>query len=1239
MGKVVYFDPADDPGAAAPQQPQPAAPAPVQAPAPRITYFDPADAPAAAAQPAAPPPVEPVDDVTRAQKNKAAMNQVQTVGNTARNLKAALQGIVAAQTSRDEQEIGKANANWQQALGDLRRLNHGGSSAPVVDPNETPVIGNGSGLRQVGNFMGSFFVPFRQLVAEMGKPSSPSAPKTGFDQSQTVPGEDWDRIKEWAGRSREQIIHPSIRQNMGDVMGDIWKQRGEVKPVSITTPSDVWQRTYDAALKQAMESGPAPSSFNLGGEPKDYPSAAQVQQAIAVANSARETERARPQIENQPVLGGVSMKQAQVASEIVEMLAPTPGGMALGAATKYGIGVPAKWAGRGLAKLADKTQGGQRLLDFASPDGPLRRLPAALAGQPELPEWINAADELLESNVAAGQKQHAMAQRLRDALTGLSPAEKTLVFDSVEHPELLSGNPRLLDPLAARGNVDSTLTRLLNPKAPDLAAFPNVSAAIEREAARAGLPLAMPNRAIGSPVGNDVLRAWLGELGAQRPDIKKLWPARQTFLSLQDATRAERLAVDPAAANISEPYLRHVSTPAAEQAMRSKGLPVQATDPQILAGNVARSQGQRPVAGLKVIPEKSRHLQEDITQSLIDGDQSILPPQDTRLDLGGAMAQIHPELGARDFFSGAVAPQAEKFAKDIRETEVMRLLRQWAGRGKDVTGQLPDAMSAAPGGVGNWQVPQSQAWTRATDGKQIALPIPVAQTIDQQSGAGRGFYDTLMDIGTGRAPAATRTPGSLYSPLSELFKIPATVMNPRYYIRNWGSNWDQLYKEFGAAGAPFSPTWWRDRELRKTLLRGQYGAGDELATPLAAGNGNSATLGELRDAMTKRGMLGETNNAKVPIGPRIEQELADLDLPNPKRTALLRSLNPLRPSVNPIVQRSAELFGRGPEEAARAQSTIRGFLNGGDVGDAVRRTEDLLFNPNRTSEAMNRVSGLFPFIRWWGKNVPLQAQQFINHPERVYNVSERIPDLSRRLMLSPDEYQQSKSRPVGQYLADSPLYWTGLHDKVNQPVVMPYPFSTESELYDTAKAALSVPRDIAQKNIPDFPLTRSALWDALMSRANPMAQYAGEPNRDILRGTAINTEIRDPNGELIGYQEGTGKAGAMSELMHRAAERMGWPRGKQLPILATSHDPGSPFVFQDSSNKRALEQIPVLSAFPLSMLRMLSQNSQLTMPERSLMPLGMSLQSVPWYQAEANRPYQTREQIEQQKKTSRQKGQ
>ncbi|HEY6015906.1 MAG TPA: hypothetical protein VIU16_03890, partial [Gaiellaceae bacterium] len=736
-------------------------------------------------------------------------------------------------------------------------------------------------------------------------------------------------------------------------------------------------------------------------------------------------------------------------------------------------------------------------------------------------------------------------------------------------------------------------------------------------------------------------------LGAARPDIRKLWPVRQGLRQAHEEGRAARMAVDPQAGAIADPYIVHASDQAAEHAAGERGINVAAMSEAERAMGNRGAQGFVHRPGLRVHTEHGRELNERLGGMALEDDlaanlePNIDVPPDTRLAMNAAMERVlGPHLQTnRPFFSGRVQPQVEKLARDIEDTGVLSLLQRWKGRGVNVTPQegLPTSarMTAAPGGVGPYAVPQTPAWERVSAGEKIALPGPAAEAVERlHTLGGKGFYDTLVDAATGRSPSAARLAGRFYSPLSELFKIPATVMNPRYYIRNAGGNYGQLYKEFGARA--FDPD---VGALVDELLAGQEGPGIGLARPVAGAGGKSTTLGEVRRKLEARGMLGDTGNPKIPIGPNIEQEMADIDLASPRRTAVLRSLNPLKPSVNPIVQKAAKVFGQGPEEAARARATLLGFQRTGDLDSSAKLAESLLFNPNRTSEAMQRLAGPFPFVRWWGKNIPLQARLLAEHPNRMYTLTNRLPELSRQLALGDDPraLEESRRRPVGKYLESSPLYWTGAKDTIGQPVVMPFPFSTEGELYDMAEIAAGGARDVAAGD-PLLPLARSRFMSALLQRGNPMlAQFLGEPNRDVLRERDINFERRDPSGEVVGYQEGTGKAGAFAEIVHRAAEDLGWKEGKQLPVLATSRAPSSPYVMQDASMKRALEQIPLLNAFPLSLLRLADQNSTLEPAMRLPAVLGTGFQAVPWYQTELNRAFQTKEQITHNRKTTRQK--
>jgi hypothetical protein len=1170
---------------------------------------------------AAPAPLSTREEIVGAQQRKAAVDQTTGIKITAKNLPLAYRALADATMSGDEQEIGKAQRNVDQARQDLERILGGASKVE----NETPVIGDGSGLQQVGNAFGAFFTPlvrmpvkhlarYRQenLSGPAGKAAAGArGPARGFLE------ETWDQIK-----------HPSIRQTMGDVTAEIWDEQGRETAVPDMDP--------------AIASRVARVRDILGTPPSQFADPAFVERQ---RNMRADEEKARAWGRENPrqtkTLAGLERRDAQFLGEVGEMVLPTPGSLALGATAKA-VG---KGVGKGLGaagKAIDRSEAGRRLRDAFTYGGPLRRVPDALAGSPgELPKWTGVIDELLETEVSTARQKHELAQRLKGLFQPLAPAERTLAIDAVEHPEILSGNPTLLEPLAQRG-VD--VSRVISPKGGRMVSAgrtPAVAEQIDAAARARGLP-GLPAGAQGPLPPPDAV---LAGLGSARPDIRKLWPARQGLRQLHEEGRAARMAVDPQAKAISEPYLVHASDQAAERAAGEKGLNVAAmSEAEREAGNRA-AHGFVHKPGLRVHTERSRALNDRLGEIALEDDLAdnlepfIDVPPDTRLAMNAAMERILPPGSQvnRDFFSGRVQPQAEKLSRDIEDTGVLGLLQKWKGRGTNAdpkgTGSAKiataDQMTTAPAGVGPMAVPQTPAWERVSGGEKVAVPLPVAEAVERlHTLGGKGFYDTLMDAMTGRAPAATRVLGDLYSPLSELFKIPATVMNPRYYVRNWGGNYGQTYKEFGARA--FDP---EIDDLAKELLRGEQGAGTGLARPVPGPGGKSTTLGEVRRKLEARGMIGDTGNPKIPIGPNIEQELADIDLANPKITALKRSLNPLKPSVNPLVQGAARKFGQGPEEAARARAMLLGYQRTGDLDSAEKLTESLLFNPNRTSEAMQRLSGPFPFVRWWGKNIPLQARLAAQQPNRVYNLTDRIPEMSRIAAYGDDPaaFEESRRRPTGKYLASKPLYWTGKKDAIGQPVVLPYPFDTEGELYDMA--------EVASAGARGQPMTAAAkLWESAISRSNPAVQALLEPNRDALRGTNINFELRDPSGEMIGYQESTGKAGPLAEGIHRSAEKLlGWPEGKQIPGLATSRSPASPYVMQDASAKRTMEKVPLLNAFPLSLLRILDQNSTLDPVDRVPAVFGTGFQPVPWYQTELNRAFQTKEQITHNRKTTRQK--
>lgn len=1179
--------------------------------------------------------------VESAQRTSFGLARARLPAHLSQNVQLAVRGKVAAELSQDQAEIEKANRNLSQAQDDLARFLNPRVARTV--PGQAPFVGSGSGLEQLMHGIGAAFVPLRQAIRHGIETTE--EPKLGSQGS----GLDWLRDT-WA-----QMKDPAIRQTASDVIGEAFEKYGTPSTMKTHPARQVAMERYMTDLYDLRRRAAAAGRVVTRQEEQALEARLRAEQEAAPREPTEiPTKR----------LYGMNKPMAQLAGEVGEMAAPNPlltaagrtiGGMAKGA--WKGVNIPTgivpkgtlgaersavRWTHvPGLQAAADAWKPTRKLLDWSTFGGALRRL------DPATPEWARATDEYLESLVASGTERENAARLLRETFQPLTRWEREVAIDAIEHPEILSGNPRLLEPLAQHGvNVvpylspNAALERLWRQS-------PSVAAQVDEQAARLlNMPRAASPQALPGDVLADLTRQLQEAAGVARVSPRDVWGARETLRGLHGATREARLAVDPLAREIDAPYIVHSSEQAAERALMKKGVPVahlRAAEPATLEQAVRSQQGMIRKPWFRVHREYGRELNRNLASGNIEraaaemGEPSVLTPPDTRLAMNAAMERI-ADPGTqrwRPYFSGRVLPQAQKIERDIEDTHILQLLRDFQARGRDVTDTTIEAMGAKPGGLGDWAVPQSPAWSRLAGDRKIAVPRPVQEFVDQLDplGTGGGVYETLADILSARRPLFSR-PGSYYSPLSELFKIPATVMNPRYYVRNWGGNIGQMYKEFGLPALLSS--WSDDTKLVEAIRRGDRSYGMFVQ---GAEGPYRITAGEIEDLLRARGNLGATANPKIPIGPSVEQQLIDIDRGNPLVEAVARrlgqapreahatalkvgdvgrSLNILKPSVNPLVQGAAEKFGRTAEEAHRIRSTAMALRRGEPLDQAVKTAERLLFNPTKTSDLMLRLSGPMPFIRWWGKNIPLQARLAVEHPGRIYNIGERFPRMAS-LALDEDEQEYARNAPRGRYLSSTPLYWTGLEDRVGQPAVMPYPFQTESELYDLAEVLGGIPRGTV---MPE-------LWEAAMSRINPMAQLIGEPNRDLLRQTDIDFPLRDPSGEMIGYQPGTAKAGTYAELLHRAAESMGWPRGEELPIMSTTHPPASPFVWQQARKARYGELLPVARAFPFSVARLWDQNS--TLPEWMRIPslAGLTLAPIPEVPTATNRAFQTQQQIEQ----------
>lgn len=1150
----------------------------------------------------APAPATPRAQRVDRQRFDLERQRVETMRLAAKNLRDAMENEALSQTRVNESERAHAVFNRKQAEADFQRVMSGGQEK-VLDETETPIVGSGTKFQQTMNLLETPFVPFRTLARHAAEHLRD--PKAGSQGS----GADW------AQDTWTQLMHPSVRDDAFEAAK---------KAAAAATPGKVgFGRTAVDWLKAHAGDIFPPGTGRVGGTAPSLEEAKAWQGRSAAGDAAYEAIPPHPYPAG-PL--GISADAYGLAGTAAEMLPFHPGALALGAGVK-GAGKVAGAALKGAGTLLDKTDLGRRTLDALTYGGSLRRA-RGLAG------WEGATDELLRTEVKQDDLRRQIIGSLKPLAAKLSPEELALALDAQEYPGLLKGDPQTLAHLVDQG-VDV---------APYLTPGATTQAFQQAPWSLRGVMAQAPR----------------AEVAAFADELKRLkaqtWGAKQGVYPGLGTVKGPQVPTivggEPAVWEGSQ--LTHASDAATERALERRGGTLAGLTPEDAEAARRRGQGLATNPELKVRSEYGRELADRINaalkkQQIADAaaglEYPIQPIDDSRLALnayvknratkeaaataaaGGKHADPFEYL-SRSFFSGLPEIQASKLGRDVTETEALRLLRAWAKRGVDVTGDLGSGIlqekpGAAPFTPIGYEVPDTLAWKLATDGKDIALPRPVAEAV-RKSGSlgGAGYTDTLLDLGMGQTGWGTKG----YNVLSELFKIPATIQNPAYHVRNWGGNYRKIYKEFGTAGIPGSPGWLGDRGALDAYKSGNLGY------LLDGPGGAQTTVGDLAAAMKERGFFEHgISSAKVPIGPSFAQEAKDLNLGSgilPRKA--LRSLNVFKPSTNPWVQGMGEA-AQGTEDAARFHAAARGFKETGDVQGAVKTAEDLLFNPHTTPEALRKAAGVLPFVRWWGKNIPSEARLFTEHPNRYMNLLDRAPMLSRRAFLSDEDRKRIENEPIGRMLEGGSTFATPFKDEIGQPVVARDPFKTEDELFDF----LTGPLISAARGLPDLALDQ--LRNATLSRANPAAQlYAGGTNYDVLRNQPISLELRSPGGETTGYWEESGKAGPWAETIHRAAQDRGYVKpGETIPFLGTSLDPDSPYVYQEQAQKILGEKVPLLgNTFPFTAARLWSQNS--TLPPELRVPsfLGLTLSPVPTAQTEWNRMFQTREQLKHQDRES-----
>lgn len=743
-----------------------------------------------------------------------------------------------------------------------------------------------------------------------------------------------------------------------------------------------------------------------------------------------------------------------------------------------------------------------------------------------------------------------------------------------------------------------------------------------------------------------------------------------------------------------DPYARTEMTPdepPAEGWVDPAKLPLRAGDrflpPSRLPGKPPPL-GHRAVAKLRANEKRladaspraraeRRFAQAKARHEAVSAQSPKLPPwEDTRLSMNSRlrgmakswaeearqagdarMADYYERLAAGDFFSGDPSLQARKATRDAGEAPVLRLLDEWAKRGKDVTdlaGEVGEN-TLQVGGKGTaegWFVPtRNTAWNQVTGGRKIAVPRSVAETIESTDVLGgirrRGPWDSAMKAITGptfQVPDKLRPYfGSSFSPGAEFFKLPATIGNTVYYPRNKMTNHGQMTLAYGSKATPFSPTWWKARKIRDDILAQRNldaplpvaKDADKLRERYAREWGLTGLdkpavpprVGDLNSSLRRRGMVELEGNTRMPIGSQIQSEISDLDLPDVPRAQKLRNrLFFLKPSQSTVVQKVADKLGRSEEEKDRVLAAVIGALQTGDARMGERLAEKIVFNPQASSPLLHSLSEPLPFVRWWGKNVPLQFRLLENEPYRLRSMLFGMPEVAKHAFLDYDESKEYERRPKGKFLANVPHFPTGQKDLAGHPTVSSMPWSAQGDLVSAA--------NIVNRTLGDGPLAGLlAARDEALSRSMPSLQRIVDPTYDAIREEPMGVPVKNEEGSTVGIQEDRIKATPNAELLTRLLTEFGLRRGAKVPLIGTDYPPGQPYIYQDHNERRVMEQVP--TPFPFNLTQLLAQTNTLPTKQRLLGLAGLRQYPLIYEQNELNRGYDTQRRIKHNQKISR----
>ena len=273
-----------------------------------------------------------------------------------------------------------------------------------------------------------------------------------------------------------------------------------------------------------------------------------------------------------------------------------------------------------------------------------------------------------------------------------------------------------------------------------------------------------------------------------------------------------------------------------------------------------------------------------------------------------------------------------------------------------------------------------------------------------------------------------------FDKLQRYWKASVTSIFPMFHGRNAISNvflnmMDLGYEVFNPKTHAMSMDIVAKDRISSRLMKRMVGSGDDAVKAsqefsemmgrnmFTDKSGYTWTYGELHKVIKDNGLAFTPNvTGATDIGDAGElSKFFGLD--QSKRKQALQKLNPLNVEQNVIIKGGREL-GSLIEEQARITNFITNLRNTGDVGHAVSRSKQFLFDyGNLTSFERNVLRRLIPFYSFTKFNLELQAKTLLSSPGRISSQIKAIQSIGD--LIGGEQMTAEEQKLLPPWLANS----------------------------------------------------------------------------------------------------------------------------------------------------------------------------------------------------------------------------